>query len=73
MFQSDKLAFSVGGIVIQGLATHYATNVEGSFVALINSWGLLEIAVCQGSAQEHCGARIGDKIEASVFLAAARG
>jgi hypothetical protein len=64
---SDKLAFSVGAIVIQGLATHYAAGGANGFVALINSWGLLEIAAYQGNAQERCGARIGDKVEIRVL------
>lgn len=64
---NDRLAFSVGAIVIEGLATHYAAAGANGFVALINSWGLLEIAAYQSNAQERSGARIGDKIEASVF------
>ena len=58
----DKLAISVGDVVIQGLTAYYSAGGKGSCVALINSWGLLEIAVYQGDAQQHCGARIGDKI-----------
>jgi len=59
----DKLAINVGNVAIQGLATNYAAVGKGSFIALINSWGLLEIAVFQGNAQQHCGARVGDKIQ----------
>ena len=39
----------------------------GSLVALINSWGMLEIALNQGNAQQRCAACIGDKIEAHVL------
>ena len=58
----DKLAISVGGIVIQGLTAYYGAGGKGSCLALINSWGLLEVAVYQGNAQQYCGVRIGDKI-----------
>jgi S-adenosylmethionine hydrolase len=59
----DKLAISVGNVAIQGLAVNYAAGGKGGFIALINSWGLLEVAVFQGNAQQHCGARVGDKIK----------
>ncbi|HEX2225703.1 MAG TPA: SAM-dependent chlorinase/fluorinase [Candidatus Binatia bacterium] len=65
-FAYDKIAFTVRGVVIQGLATHYAAAERGGLVALINSWGILEIALNQGNAQQRCAARIGDKIEARV-------
>jgi S-adenosylmethionine hydrolase len=58
----DKLAISVGNVAIQGLAANYAADGKSRFIALINSWGLLEVAVFQGNAQHHCGARVGDKI-----------
>ena len=60
---SDRLEFTVCGVVTQGLVTHYAAAAVGDFVALINSWGLLEIAVYRGNAQDRCGARTGDKIQ----------
>jgi S-adenosylmethionine hydrolase len=66
-FDTDKLAFHLGGVVIQGLASHYAAAEPGGLVALVNSWGVLEIALNQGNAQQRCGARIGDKIEARVL------
>ena len=59
----EKLAISVGDVVIQGLTANYSAGGKGSCGALINSWGLLEVAVYQGNAQQHCGARIGDKIQ----------
>jgi len=58
----DKLVISVGDVVIQGLTANYGAGGKGSCIGLINSWGLLEVAVYQGNAQQHCGARIGDKI-----------
>jgi hypothetical protein len=57
-----KLAVILGDVVIHGLAPNYAAGGTGNYVALINSWGLLEIAVYQGNAQRRCDARAGDKI-----------
>jgi S-adenosylmethionine hydrolase len=53
----------LGDLSIPGLALSYAAVKPGNYVALINSWGLLEIAVCQASAQKRCGATIGDKVQ----------
>jgi S-adenosyl-L-methionine hydrolase (adenosine-forming) len=66
-FDTAKLVFNLGSVVIQGLASHYGAREAGAFVALINSWGLLEIAVYRGSAQQVCRARVGDKVEARVL------
>jgi S-adenosylmethionine hydrolase len=60
---SNKLAVSLGEVVIHGLAANYAGGGTGAYIALINSWGLLEIAVYRGNAQHRCGARVGDKIQ----------
>jgi S-adenosylmethionine hydrolase len=66
-FAHEQLAFRLGGVVIHGLVSHYAAANPDDFVALINSWGILEIALNCGNAQQRCGARIGDKIEARVL------
>ena len=58
----DKLVISMGDVVIRGLASNYAATVEGEFVTLINSWGLLEISVYKGSAERRTGAKVGDKV-----------
>ena len=36
---------------------------EGKPVALWNSWGYLEIAIRNGSAQRHLRSRIGDRVQ----------
>jgi S-adenosylmethionine hydrolase len=59
----DKLKIMFGAVSIQGLAHNYAAVAQGDYVALINSWELLEIAVCKDSAQKRSGAMIGDKVE----------
>jgi S-adenosylmethionine hydrolase len=53
----------LGDLSIFGLVPSYSAVKPGNYGALINSWGLLEIAVCQGSAQKRCGAMIGDKVK----------
>jgi S-adenosylmethionine hydrolase len=45
-----------------GLAASYAAGDAENFVAVINSWGCLEIAVSGGSAQRKSGARTGDRV-----------
>lgn len=59
----DKLCVSLdNNINIDGLAPNYAAGADGGFIALINSWGLLEIALYKDSAQRSCQTRIGDKV-----------
>ncbi|HEY7713145.1 MAG TPA: SAM-dependent chlorinase/fluorinase [Candidatus Binatia bacterium] len=61
-WRSTGCAISMGAVRIQGLSPSYAAAGCGEFVAVINSWGVLEIAVNQGSAQRSSGASIGDKV-----------
>lgn len=62
----DQLTISLGAISIPGLAANYSAARQGNYVALINSWGVLEIAAYQDNAQKRTGAKIGDKIQVSV-------
>ena len=57
------LEIILGKIRIAGVAPNYAAAGAGDLVALINSWGLLEIAVNRGSAQKRSGAMIGDTVK----------
>jgi S-adenosylmethionine hydrolase len=59
---ATKVTVHLHDLVIHGLATNYAAGQSGDYIALINSWGLLEIAIYRGNAQERCGARIGDRV-----------
>ncbi|MBI2360764.1 MAG: SAM-dependent chlorinase/fluorinase [Deltaproteobacteria bacterium] len=59
---AEKLILSVGSLSIRGLAANYSSADERGYVALVNSWGLLEIALYKGHAQRSCGAKIGDKV-----------
>ena len=47
---------------VHGLSTSYAAGVPGEAVAVIGSWGLLEIAVRDGDARVTLGASIGDPL-----------
>jgi S-adenosylmethionine hydrolase len=62
---ADKLVISLRHAMICGLASHYAAPVDGEYLALINSWGLLEIAVYKGSAERRATAKVGDKVTLS--------
>jgi S-adenosylmethionine hydrolase len=59
----DTLDFVVGSVRIRGLSQNYAAPRGGGFVAVLNSWDLLEIAAYKENAQKRTGAKIGDKVE----------
>lgn len=61
-----QFAIAVGAVRVAGLAPNYAAAEEGGFVAVINSWGLLEIAVYRGNAEQLSGAKIGDIVRLTV-------
>ena len=58
-----RLRITFRDLSILGLAGHYAAVEQNTYVGLINSWGLLEIAIYKGSAQKRSGAVIGDKVQ----------
>ena len=60
-----RLVIELGGLRIQGLAPSYAAVPSGDFVAVINSWGVLEIAINCGAAAQRTRAALGGKV--SVF------
>ncbi len=62
---TEKLAISLDNVAIRGLVSNYAAVADGEFVALINSWGLLEIAVYKGNAERRATAKVGDKVTLS--------
>jgi S-adenosyl-L-methionine hydrolase (adenosine-forming) len=59
----QPLRVTLRDLSILGLAANYAAVEQGEYVVLVNSWGLLEIAVCQGSAQKRSRAIVGDKVQ----------
>ena len=56
------IRLSVAGRSIEGLSQSYADVPEGELVALVGSWGYLEIAVRNGSAAERLRLASGDII-----------
>ena len=59
----ETLNFASGSVWVCGVSPNYARAQEGEFVAILNSWGLLEIAVNKDNAQQRTGAKSGDKVE----------
>ena len=57
-----KLSIGVGACVIRGLAPSYDAVNANELTALVNSWGMLEIAVYKGNAQQNYGVKVGDKV-----------
>jgi S-adenosyl-L-methionine hydrolase (adenosine-forming) len=60
---AQQLRITLRDLSIAGLTANYAAVEPSDCVALINSWGLLEIAVRQGNAQKRCRAIVGDKVQ----------
>jgi S-adenosylmethionine hydrolase len=59
----DELTIACGPVTIRGLTKSYASARAGDYVALINSWGMLEIALRNGSAQRAVGLSVGDQLK----------
>jgi len=64
--RKGEISITLGKLTIQGLASNYAAGVKGGWIAVINSWGLLEIALYRDNAQRHCQGKVGDKVYLSV-------
>jgi len=60
------LEVRLGATTISGLSSNYAAVASGACTALVNSWGLLEIAVNHGDAQRQTGAALGDRVYVKV-------
>jgi S-adenosyl-L-methionine hydrolase (adenosine-forming) len=61
----EKISTVLGGVTIRGLARNYAAVEKGQLVALINSWGLLEVAANKDSAARLFHIGIGEKVYVS--------
>jgi S-adenosylmethionine hydrolase len=72
-FPGEKLVISVGKVAVRGLAPNYASGAAGDLVAVINSWGLLEIAAYKDSAEKRTAAKIGDKVQVLLDIEKGRG
>jgi S-adenosylmethionine hydrolase len=62
-FANKKIVVHLGSIEIRGLSLNYSEGESGNFIALINSWGLLEIARYRNNAATLTGTSIGDRVE----------
>jgi S-adenosylmethionine hydrolase len=58
----SDVAVAIRDVRLRGVAASYAAVRPGEPVAVVNSWGVLEIAVRDGSARDRLGARVGDPV-----------
>ena len=63
----EKIRFHLNGIEIQGLAQSYAAGDKDTYIALVNSWGLVEIASCNDNAASRSQAKIGNKVRVELL------
>ena len=56
---SPRPKIAIGSLRLHGLASSYAAGAPGEPLAVLNSWGLVEIAVREGSACNRLGAGVG--------------
>lgn len=64
-FSKERLFISIGPMRISGMVDTYAAVAVGAPAALINSWGMLEIALRNGSAARQFGITIGCEVRVS--------
>ncbi|HEY2986097.1 MAG TPA: SAM-dependent chlorinase/fluorinase [Candidatus Binatia bacterium] len=65
--EGGRFAVSFADVTIQGLASNYTGAEQNGYAALINSWGLLEIACFNGHAHLRSGADIGDPVHVRIM------
>jgi S-adenosylmethionine hydrolase len=65
-FSRDRLLVSIGHVQIKGVVPTYAAGEIGTPIALINSWGMLEIAVRNGSAAQQFEIQLGCPIHLTI-------
>ncbi len=61
-FDPEGVVVRIGDREIRGISANYASAGTGNYLALVNSWGLLEISRCNGSAQAGLGAGTGTRV-----------
>ena len=59
---TGEVVIRLGSTRVSGVAASYAAVAVGLPVAVVNSWGLLEVAVRDGSARTALGAGVGDEV-----------
>lgn len=65
LFPMDTLLVSIGDMQIRGIQSSYAAVEVGALAVIINSWGLMEIAVRNGSAAHHLAIHPGHPVHLS--------
>ena len=63
----QNIRFHLNEIKIQGLAQNYTAGDKDSYIALINSCGLIEIASYNDNAAHRSEAKIGDKVRVELL------
>lgn len=61
-FPAERVSVSIGGTRVVGPVAAYAAVAEGQPLAIVGSWGMLEIAVRNGNAAEMFAARPGTPV-----------
>jgi len=64
---TERLQVGLRDVPVGGLVTTYAGASVGQFACLVNSWGLLEIAINNGNVIQRTGAKIGAKVTVTVI------
>jgi S-adenosylmethionine hydrolase len=67
----DDIQVHIAGRTIRGIGRYYAQGEEGMLIALINSWGYLEIAINKGNAWHELGLKEKKSLEIFLFSEAA--
>ena len=65
--EREDIATVIGGVMIHGLAPNYAAAEKGQPIAVINSWGLLEVAANKENAARLFRVGIGEKVYVSAI------
>jgi len=66
----DDIVIRLAGRSIRGVRKYYEQSEPGKLMAIINSWGYLEIAVNRGSAFQHLG--LTEKKSLEIFIGASK-
>lgn len=62
-FDPESLTVSAGNVTIRGLSPNYKSGQGKGYIALLNSWALLEISLHAQNAHDQSGLSSGDKVQ----------
>ena len=63
----EKIRIHLKEVEIQRLSQSYVAGDKDTYIALVNSWGLVEIASYNDNAASRSGAKIGDKVRVELL------